>query len=94
MRVQIVGKQVVNFDNTETGQKIQGVKLYVVGKNDNVDGFCASKIWIDSTKTGLYQKAQALSFANGSLDCELDYQMQIGQTKAVLCDIRVLNQKA
>lgn len=93
MRVQVVGKQVVKFDNAETGQKIDGIKLYVLGRNDNVDGLCASNIWIDATKPSLYRVANSLNFANGALDCELDYQMQLGKAKPVLMDIKVLNQK-
>ena len=93
MRVQVVGKQMVKFIDKETGEKIDGIKLYVLGRNDNVDGLCASNIWIDATKPVLYRAADALSFANGTLNCDFDYQMQLGKPKPVLMDIKVLDQK-
>lgn len=41
--VKVVGKQVVDFLNKDTGEKIQGVNLFVLAPDENVEGFKAHK---------------------------------------------------
>ena len=66
--VQVVGKQVLDFVNEETGEKIKGVNLFINRTDENVDGLKAIKQFI-GTSSSAYNQALALDFSEGSLNC-------------------------
>ena len=87
--VQVVGKQVLDFVNKETGEKIVGVNLFINRSDENVDGLKAVKQFIGTTSSA-YSQALALDFSKGSLDCVFHYSFQVGQKRPVLTSIEVV----
>ncbi len=87
--VKVVGKQVLDFVNQETGEKIQGVNLFILTSDENVIGLKAVKQFI-GTSSPVYGQALTLDFSQGSLDCRFNYSYKIGQKKPTLTSIEVL----
>ena len=87
--VQVVGKQVLDFVNKETGEKIVGVNLFINRPDENVDGLKSIKQFIGVNSTA-YEQALALDFSRGSLDCIFNYDFQVGQKRPVLTSIEVV----
>ncbi len=85
----VVGKQVLDFVNKETGEKIVGVNLFINRPDENVDGLKAVKQFIGTTSSA-YSQALNLDFSNGSLDCVFNYSFQVGQKRPVLTSIDVV----
>lgn len=87
--IKVVGKQVLDFVNKDTGEKIQGVNLFINRPDENVDGLKAIKQFIGITSSA-YSQALNLDFSNGSLDCVFNYSFQVGQKRPVLISIDVV----
>lgn len=87
--VKVVGKQVLDFVNEETGEKIQGVNLFISTPDEHVTGLKAVKQFIGAS-SDVYGQALALDFSQGSLDCKFNYSYKIGQRKPTLTSIEVL----
>ena len=85
----VVGKQVLDFVNKETGEKIVGVNLFINRPDENVDGLQAVKQFIGTTSSA-YAQALELDFSKGSLDCVFNYSFQVGQKRPVLTSIDVV----
>lgn len=81
--VKVVGKQVLDFVNKETGEKIKGVNLYIIRPDENVEGFKSIKQFIGQNSSA-YQDALDLDFSSGPVDCCFDYSYNVGQTRPVL----------
>lgn len=85
----VVGKQVLDFVNKETGEKIVGVNLFINRPDENVDGLKSVKQFI-APSSSAYSQALALDFSKGSLDCVFNYSFQVGQKRPVLMSIDVI----
>ena len=87
--VKVVGKQVLDFVNQETGEKIQVVNLFILTPDENVIGLKAVKQFI-GTSSVVYGQALNLDCSGGMLDCRFNYSYRIGQKKPTLTSIEVL----
>lgn len=59
MNVVLIGKQMVSFSDSKTGQLIEGVKLHMTAPNDNVSGLSAVTQFIRKGHS-VYDVAMAL----------------------------------
>ncbi len=87
--VKVVGKQILDFKNRDTGEMVQGVNLFVLVPDDNVLGMKAVKQFI-ALSSPAYHQAAGLDFSNGSLDCIFNYNVRVGQKRPVLTSIDVV----
>ncbi|MBE6112847.1 MAG: hypothetical protein E7195_07545 [Peptococcaceae bacterium] len=86
--VKVVGKQVVDFVNKETGEMIKGISLFVLVEDERVIGYKATKQFI-GVNSPAYDSASALNLANGSLDCIFNYAFKVGQKTPTLLSVEV-----
>lgn len=91
MKACIVGKGPMEFTAGDTGEVIEGVKLYFFSPKDEVDGYFAGEIWVKKTSK-LYFKVMSLDTEQPFM-AEIEYDVQPGKkrTVAVLSDIRALD---
>lgn len=87
--LQVVGKQVVDFVNKETGEKIQGVNLFVLTPDENVEGLKAHKQFI-GTQSLAYAQAYNLDVLHSPVDVKFIYKYKIGQKTPQLVGIEVV----
>lgn len=87
--VKVVGKQVLDFVNEETGEKIQGVNLFLLTPDENVEGFKAIKQFI-GTNSLVYAQAYNLNLFDGFIDCRFKYSFRPGQKKPTLVGIELV----
>lgn len=87
--VQVVGKQVLDFVNQETGEQIKGVNLFINTPDDNVVGLKALKQFI-GVQSAAYNQAFNLDFSAGSLNCIFKYDYRVGQKRPILTSIEVV----
>lgn len=84
--VKIVGKQVVDFVNKDTGEKIQGVNLFLLAPDENVEGLKAHKQFI-GTQSLAYAQAYNLDVVQSPVDARFVYKYKIGQKTPQLVGI-------
>lgn len=84
----VVGKQIVDFVNKETGEKIKGISLFVIRPDENVQGQKAVKVFINPDQNA-YNDALALD-VTVPVQCEFIYKYSVGQTKPQLVGIKAL----
>lgn len=90
MTVCIVGKDLVNFTDTETGEVIDGMNLYYYAPKDEVEGFYAGKLWIK--KNSVFYGKMAQISTEQPMMANVTYDVQPGRRmKLVLSDIKVLD---
>ncbi len=87
--VKVVGKQILDFTNRETGEAVQGVNLFIVTPDETVIGMKAIKQFI-GVSSPAYHQAAGLDFSNGSLDCMFNYNVRVGKKRPVLTSIDVV----
>lgn len=87
MKVQIVGLRRMQF-NSKDGGEVNGVKLYIVGRNPDVTGLIADNIWID-VKNPVFATACNINLSNGPVDADLVYEQYPGVRKPLLTAINV-----
>lgn len=87
--VKVVGKQVVDFLNKDTGEKIQGVNLFVLAPDENVEGFKAHKQFI-GTQSLAYAQAYNLDVLHSPVDVKFVYKYKIGQKTPQLVGIELV----
>lgn len=87
--VQVVGKQVLDFENRETGEQVKGVNLFINTPDDHVFGLKAVKQFI-GVKSAAYNQAFNLDLSAGSLNCIFKYDYRVGQKHPVLTSIEVV----
>ena len=85
-KVRIVGRQLLDFPNRETGEKIQGLNLFVLVLDENVVGMKAVKQFIPLTSP-VYSKLLQLDLEMDYVDCIFKYSYKPGQSEPVLVDI-------
>ena len=84
--VTVVGRQVLDFPNKETGERIQGVNLFIIRPDENVYGLKALKMFI-GIQSAAYQDALNLNLTS-PVQCVFDYQYTVGQSKPILRGIK------
>ena len=87
--VKVVGKQILDFVNEETGEKIQGVNLFLLTPDENVEGMKAIKQFI-GTSSLAYAQAYNLNLFDGFIDCRFKYSYRPGQRKPTLTAIEIV----
>lgn len=87
--VKIVGKQILDFVNEDTGEKIQGVNLFLLTSDKNVEGMKAIKQFVASNSVA-YAQAYNLNLFDGFIDCSFKYSYRPGQKKPTLVGIEVV----
>lgn len=87
--VKVVGKQLLDFVNEETGEKIQGVNLFILTSDENVDGMKAIKQFI-GTQSLAYAQALQLNLFDGFIDCKFKYSYRPGMRKPALVGIEIV----
>lgn len=87
--VKVVGKQVLDFVNEDTGEKIQGVNLFLLTPDENVEGYKAIKQFI-GTSSVAYAQALQLNLFDGFIDCKFKYSYRPGQKKPTLVGIEIV----
>lgn len=87
--VKVVGKQIVDFLNKETGEKIQGVNLFLLIPDENVEGLKAIKQFI-GTQSLAYAQAYNLDVFNGFVDARFVYKYKPGQKSPQLVGIELV----
>lgn len=90
MQVTVVGKKVVDFENRETKERIEGINLYVIGPSKDVVGQMADKRWVKKEDAKLYDIALSLDVSSHFVDVELIYETQMGSRNPQLVGIKVL----
>ena len=85
MKATIIGKQLINFPDPDTGEVIEGVKLYYTGCRDDVQGLAADSLFIRSNSR-LYEEWRKFKL-NGIVEADIIYDMQPGRKRASLTDI-------
>ena len=89
MKVCIVGKDLVNFVDQETGEVIDGMNLYYYAPKDEVEGFYAGKLWIK--KGSMFYGKMVQVHTEKPFIADVTYDVQPGRRmKLVLVDISVL----
>lgn len=83
MLVELVGRQSLNFKDSQSGRPIIGVKLFFTCKDQYVNGLRADSIFIRE-ESMLHPKAETIPFG----PIELEYGF-----KGRLADIRPVNTK-
>ena len=68
--ITVVGKQLIDFVNKETGEKIKGINLFVVRPDENVQGLKAVKVFINPESKRSSQP----------LDCKKEPYSRISET--------------
>ena len=84
----VVGKQIVDFVTQENGERVQGVNLFLVQPDENVQGLKAVKLWIDG-KSKAYSDALVVDVSEPCV-CEFIYQYTVGQKKPQLVGIKAV----
>lgn len=90
MQVTVVGKKVVDFENRDTKERIEGINLYVIGETEGVQGKMADKRWVKKENAKLYEIALSLDVSSHYVDVELIYETQMGSRNSQLVGIKVL----
>ena len=83
MKVTVLGKQLIDFANKETGEVISGVKVFFGAPDDGVEGLVCDKQWFDA-KHRLYRTAKAL---NVGQEYDFTYENRPGKKYSTLADI-------
>ena len=84
--ITVVGKQLIDFVNKETGEKIKGINLFVVRPDENVQGLKAVKVFINP-ESKAYNDAIVLDVTS-PVQCEFMYKYSVGQSKPLLVGIK------
>jgi len=84
----VVGKQVVDFVNKETGERIHGLNLFIIRPDENVQGLKALKQFINP-QSPAYNDALSIDVSEPR-QVEFIYSYSVGQTKPLLKGLRVI----
>ncbi len=87
MKVQVVGMRRMQFDSKDGGE-VNGVKLYIVGRNPDVTGLIADSVWVD-VKSTVFPVACNINLANGPVDADFVYEQYPGVRKPLLTAINI-----
>lgn len=86
--ITVVGKQIVDFANKETGERIKGINLFIIRPDDNVQGLKALKQFINPESLA-YNDALVLDVSD-PVQCEFQFKYSVGQTKPLLVGIKAI----
>ena len=91
MKACIVGKSPMDFTASDTGEVIEGVKVYYFAPKDEVEGYFAGEMFVKKSSK-LYYKVMGLETEKPFM-ANIEYDVQPGKKRplSVLMDIRPLD---
>jgi hypothetical protein len=89
MKAILVGKEIVSYTKTATGEVKEGISLYYNAGKPDVEGLVAASLWIPRRSAEIYKQIEALDLSK-PVNANVVNEVPPGGRFPVLTEIEIL----